>query len=158
MTRTLLVALPALFALNCPAGSVSSWQAYFGQFGFQSLLRPTVCSCDLWSEAARVRASSEARADHGLRMHPYLPLGYCHLIRVGASSRHGPVSRGAAGLGSGRDGPVAPYLSRPILRHILVRREAAELEDGLAGRVVAIQVGLSCCLSESLSVEELWNW
>ncbi len=51
---------------------------------------------------------------------------------------------------------MAPYPSWPILRHILVRREAAGLEDGRSGEAVDIRVGQSYVIFRS--VEELWDW
>ena len=44
--------------------------------------------------------------------------------------RHILVRREAAGLEDGRAGEALSAPSRPILRHILVRIEAAGLEDG----------------------------
>ena len=51
----------------------------------------------------------------------------------------------------------ANAMSRPILRHILVRREAAGLEDGRAGMAQAFEVGLSCDISWFVEKRQDWK-
>ncbi len=51
----------------------------------------------------------------------------------------------------------ANAMSRPILRHILVRREAAGLEDGRAGMAQAFGVGLSCDISWFAEKRQDWK-